>query len=112
MPESEFGLLRIASDAEVRVSEVIGFLETLERAYNSVYLWKKGVEKAKTFDPRAVVVASRNMVLEAPEGEVKVDPMNNYVWKKVRIGRARLDGQFDIVWTSPGLVEPEPFIKV
>jgi urea transport system substrate-binding protein len=89
---------------------VIG--DPMECAYNSVYLWKKGVEKAKSFDPRAVVVASRNLVLQAPEGEVKVDPMNNYVWKKVRIGRARMDGQFDVVWQSPGLVEPVPFIKV
>lgn len=89
---------------------VIG--DPMECAYNSVYLWKKGVEKAKSFDPQAVVVASRNLVLDAPEGEVKVDPMNNYVWKKVRIGRARLDGQFDVVWESPGLVEPVPFIKV
>jgi urea transport system substrate-binding protein len=89
---------------------VIG--DPMECAYNSVYLWKKGVEKAKSFDPHAIVVASRNLVLDAPEGEVKVDPMNNYVWKKVRIGRARLDGQFDVVWESAGLVEPVPFIKV
>ncbi len=99
-----------AFKAKYGQKRVIG--DPMECAYNSVYLWKKGVEKAKSFDPQKVIVASRGLILEAPEGEVKVDEKNNYVWKKVRIGRARSDGQFDIVWQSPGLVEPEPFIKM
>jgi len=50
--------------------------------------------------------------LNAPEGEVRIHATNHHVWKKVRVGRARQDGQFDIVWESPNLIEPNPFPKI
>ena len=80
-------------------------------AYNSVHLWKLAVEKAKSFDPDAVIAASA-LTLEAPEGTVRVHEKNHHVWKKVRVGRARPDGQFDVVWESPELIEPNPFPKL
>jgi urea transport system substrate-binding protein len=89
---------------------VIG--DPMEVAYNSVYLWKLAVEKAKSFDVEKVIAASSGLELEAPEGTVKMHATNHHVWKKVRVGRARSDGQFDIVWESPSLVEPNPFPKI
>ena len=89
---------------------VIG--DPMEVAYNSVYLWKLAVEKAKSFDVDQVTAAAANLEIEAPEGKVRVDATNHHVWKKVRVGRARPDGQFDIVWESPQLVQPNPFPKV
>lgn len=86
--------------------------DPMECAYNSVYMWKMGVEKAKTFDPDKVIAASADLELIAPEGIVRVDHTNHHVWKKVRIGRARSDGQFDIVWESPELIKPNPFPKL
>ena len=89
---------------------VIG--DPMEVAYNSVYLWKLAVEKAKSFDPEKVIAASSNLELDAPEGKVRIHASNHHVWKKVRVGRARADGQFDIVWESPSEIEPNPFPKV
>ncbi|CAG9181562.1 urea ABC transporter substrate-binding protein [Cupriavidus pampae] len=89
---------------------VIG--DPMEVAYNSVYLWKLAVEKAKTFDPEKVAAAAGGVTLDAPEGTVRVHATNHHVWKKVRVGRARPDGQFDIVWESADLIEPNPFPKV
>lgn len=89
---------------------VIG--DPMEVAYNSVYLWKLAVEKAKSFDPDKVIAASGGIDLDAPEGKIRVHSTNHHVWKKVRIGRARADGQFDIVWESPNAIEPNPFPKV
>ncbi|QET05499.1 urea ABC transporter substrate-binding protein [Cupriavidus pauculus] len=86
---------------------VIG--DPMEVAYNSVYLWKLAVEKAKTFDPEKVAAAAGGVTLDAPEGTVRVHATNHHVWKKVRVGRARPDGQFDIVWESANLIEPNPF---
>jgi urea transport system substrate-binding protein len=86
--------------------------DPMEVAYNSVYLWKLAVEKAKSFDPEKVVAAAGNVEFDAPEGKVKIHASNHHVWKKVRIGRARPDGQFDIVWESPNAIEPNPFPKV
>ena len=84
----------------------------MEVAYDCVHLWKLAVEKAKSFDPVKVVAASAGLEIDAPEGKVRVHDSNHHVWKKVRVGRARADGQFDIVWESPSLIEPNPFPKV
>ncbi|MEO8838732.1 MAG: transporter substrate-binding protein, partial [Herbaspirillum sp.] len=86
--------------------------DPMECAYNSVYLWKLGVEKAKSFVPDEVIAASGGIQINAPEGIVRIDNKNHHVWKTVRIGRARSDGQFDIVWQSKGLIQPNPFPKL
>lgn len=87
-------------------SRVIG--DPMEVAYNSVHLWKRAAEAAKSFDPAKVLKASANIEIEAPEGRVRVHA-NQHVWKKVRIGQAMPDGQFNVVWESPNLIEPNPF---
>jgi len=88
-------------------SRVIG--DPMQVAYNSVYLWKLAVERANSFDPDKVLAASGGIELDAPEGTVRIHDTNHHVWKKVRVGRARADGQFDIVWESTDLIEPNPF---
>jgi urea transport system substrate-binding protein len=96
-----------AFKAKYGQDRVIG--DPMEVAYNSVYLWKLAVEKARSFDPDKVLAASAGVELEAPEGKVRVHATNQHVWKKVRVGKALPNGQFDIVWESPNLVEPNPF---
>ncbi|MDC1211040.1 ABC transporter substrate-binding protein, partial [Porticoccaceae bacterium] len=49
-------------------------------------------------------------VTTAPEGYVKVHE-NQHLWSKARIGLAREDGQFDVVFESEELIEPNPFPK-
>lgn len=99
-----------AFKAKFGAERVIG--DPMEVAYNSVYLWKLAAEKAKSFDPDKVIAASAGLTLDAPEGRIRVDDKNHHVWKKVRVGRARTDGQFDIVWESPTEVAPNPFPKL
>lgn len=99
-----------AFKAKYGQQRVIG--DPMQVAYNSVYLWKQAVEKAKSFEPDKVLAAAAEVQLDAPEGKVRVHKTNHHVWKKVRIGRARPDGQFDIVWESPSEIEPNPFPKI
>jgi len=99
-----------AFKAKYGQDRVIG--DPMQVAYNSVYLWKMAVEKAKSFEQDKVIAASSGIELNAPEGKVKIHATNHHVWKKVRIGRARADGQFDIVWESPSEIEPNPFPKI
>lgn len=98
-----------ALKAKYGQDRVVG--DPMECGYNSVYLWKLAVEKAKSFDPGKVVAASRGIEFNSPEGLVRIHDKNNHVWKKVRMGRARPDGQFDILSESK-LVEPNPFPKL
>jgi len=85
--------------------------DPMQCAYNSVYLWKMAAEKANSFDVDKVVAASANLELDAPEGKIRIHPANHHTSKKVRIGRTRSDGQFDIVFES-GVIEPNPFPKL
>ncbi|MBP6019239.1 MAG: transporter substrate-binding protein [Burkholderiaceae bacterium] len=86
--------------------------DPMQCAYNSVYLWKNAVEKAGSFEPADVMAASAGLSIDAPEGTVRFDMENHHVWKKVRVGRAREDGQFDIEYETPDLVQPVPFPKL
>ncbi|WP_425269021.1 urea ABC transporter substrate-binding protein [Gordonia lacunae] len=84
--------------------------DPMESAYTAVHLWKQMVEKADTFTPEEVSAAAAGVSYQAPEGLVTVDGENHHVTKTARIGRVTADGQFDVVWSSDGPIEPDPFL--
>jgi len=45
----------------------------MEAAYVSVYLWKNTVEKAKSFDVKAIQDNAGGVTFDAPEGLVTLD---------------------------------------
>lgn len=83
--------------------------DPMEAAYIGVKLWADSVRNAGTADltPVKNILAQQSMA--APQGIVAVDFNTGHLWKTVRIGRARADGQFDIVWQSDAAVHPAPF---
>jgi urea transport system substrate-binding protein len=85
---------------------VIG--DVTQAGYLGPWLWKAAVEKAGSFEVDKVVAASPEIELKtAPEGYVKLHK-NHHLWSKLRVGKARLDGQFDVLYESE-LIEPNPF---
>ncbi len=87
---------------------VIG--DVTQAAYEGPWLWKLAVEKAGSFDTDKVIAASPGIELNAPEGTVRIHE-NHHLWSKTRIGRARADGQYDVIYETAELVEPNPFPK-
>ncbi|MDX1347674.1 MAG: urea ABC transporter substrate-binding protein [Thiomicrorhabdus chilensis] len=88
---------------------VIG--DVTQAAYLGPWLWKAAVEKAGSFDIDKIRETLPGIELTtAPEGYVKVHP-NHHLWSKSRIGHANKDGQFDVVYESKELIEPNPFPK-
>ncbi|MDH2199401.1 urea ABC transporter substrate-binding protein [Ectopseudomonas oleovorans] len=85
--------------------------DPMAAAYTAVYLWKKAVEKAGSFDVPAVIAASSELTLDAPEGEVKVHKDNHHLWKRARIGAINAQGQVDVIYESAP-IEPNPFPKL
>jgi urea transport system substrate-binding protein len=83
--------------------------DPIEAAYYGVYVWKKAVEKAGSFDVDKVRAAVYGMEFDAPGGKKKMDEKNQHTWKPVYIGEIKKDGQFKIVWKSPGLVKPDSY---
>ncbi|MFL9676371.1 urea ABC transporter substrate-binding protein [Pseudomonas marginalis] len=85
--------------------------DPMAAAYTAVYLWTKAVEKAGSFDVPAVIAASSELTLDAPEGEVKVHKDNHHLWKRARIGTLNAQGQVDVIYESAP-IEPNPFPKL
>jgi urea transport system substrate-binding protein len=83
--------------------------DTIEAAYNSVWLWARAVFEAGTAEIPDVIRAMRRQSLNAPEGIVTVDDETQHTWRPVFVGRIRNDGQFDIVWSSEKPIRPIPY---
>ncbi len=88
---------------------VIG--DVTQAAYLGPWLWKAAVEKAGSFDIDKIRAASPGIELTtAPEGYVRIHE-NHHLWSKTRIGLAKADGQYDVVYETKELMEPNPFPK-
>ncbi len=84
--------------------------DPMEATYIGVYMWKQAVEKAKSFDTDKVVAAMAGQTFKAPSGFVaKMDEKNHHLHKPVFIGEVKADGQFNVVWKTPGPVKAAPW---
>jgi len=79
-------------------------------SYNGVYLWKKAVEKAKSFDVDKVreALESGDITFDGPGGKTTMQK-NHHTIKNVYIGTTLATGQFKIVKTFND-VKGEPFL--
>lgn len=83
--------------------------DPMEASYLGVKLWVSALRSAEILDIATVKAVLLQQTLLAPEGIVAVDAVTHHLWKPVRIGVARADGQFDIVWQSKRSIAPAPF---
>lgn len=85
--------------------------DPMEAGYVQVHIWAKAVEKAGSTDPEAVKEAARGLTFDAPEGTVRVDDVNQHLYKTARIGVVEPDGQIREVWASDGPIAPDPYLR-
>lgn len=79
-------------------------------SYNGVYLWKKAVEAAGSFDVEKVVAElEKGISFDGPGGKVTTQK-NHHLTKNVFIGETKADGQFKILKEYKD-VYGEPFLK-
>ena len=70
----------------------------------------KAVEKAQSTDVDKVIAAMAGQTFKAPSGIVsKMDEKNHHLHKSVFIGEIKADGQFNVVWKTPGPVKAKPW---
>lgn len=81
----------------------------MEASYINMLMWIHSAREAGSGDLAQVQRTILRQSLSAPEGVVSVDPVTRHTWNVARIGKARDDGQFDIVWDSGRPLKPEPF---
>ena len=80
--------------------------DPMEAGYFGVYLWVQAVKEAGTDDVGEVRMHIGDQSYAAPGGIVSVNLENNHVWKTVRIGKIKRDGQFNILWSSEKPIRP------
>jgi urea transport system substrate-binding protein len=91
-----FGAERVVSDPIVT-------------SYNGVKLWAEAVREAGTEDPARVNRSIGRTSLNGPSGIVALDAATRHLWRRVYVGHARADGQFDAVEISEAPIRPVPF---
>ncbi|MBK6469321.1 MAG: urea ABC transporter substrate-binding protein [Betaproteobacteria bacterium] len=73
-------------------------------------MWVQAVTKAKSTDTDKVIAAMAGQTFKAPSGIVsKMDEKNHHLHKSVFIGEIKADGQFNVVWKTPGPVKAQPW---
>lgn len=84
--------------------------DPMEATYIGIHMWKQAVEKAKSTDVDKVIAAMAGQTFKAPSGfTVKMDEKNHHLHKPVFIGEVKADGQFNVVWKTPGPVKAQPW---
>lgn len=81
-----------------------------QAAYNQVHLFAGALQRAGSMDTQKLVEAVFHERLDAPEGALAVDPDNHHLWLQPKIGVARDDGAFDVVWQAAEPVKPDPYL--
>jgi len=84
--------------------------DPMEATYVGIHMWAQAVEKAKSTDTDKVIAAMGGQTFKAPSGfTLTMDATNHHLHKPVFIGEIRPDGQFNVVWKTPGPVRANPW---
>ncbi|MCB8837625.1 urea ABC transporter substrate-binding protein [Aurantimonas sp. VKM B-3413] len=78
--------------------------DPMEAHYIGFNMWVKAVEKAGTTDPDKVIDAMVGVAVPNLTGGYSAMMPNHHITKPVFIGEIQDDGQFQVVWQTPGLV--------
>ncbi len=84
--------------------------DPMEASVIGFNMWAQAVTKAKSTDTDKVIAAMAGQTFKAPSGIVsKMDEKNHHLHKSVFIGEIKADGQFNVVWKTPGPVKAQPW---
>ncbi len=78
--------------------------DPMEAHYIGFNMWVEAVKKAGTTDPDKVIDAMVGVSVPNLSGGYSTMMPNHHITKPVLIGEIQDDGQFSVVWETPGLV--------
>ena len=88
--------------------------DPMEAHYIGFNMWIKAVQKAGTTDPAKVIDAMIGVTVPNLTGGYAAMMPNHHITKPVLIGEVKGDGQFNVVWQTPGTVvanEWSPYLE-
>jgi urea transport system substrate-binding protein len=88
--------------------------DPMEATYIGIHMWAQAAEQAGSTSVDAVRQAVGFQHFKAPSGfDIELDAKNHHLHKPVFIGEVKADGQFKVVWKTPGPIRAQawsPFI--
>jgi urea transport system substrate-binding protein len=78
--------------------------DPMEAHYIGFNMWVKAVEKAGTTNPDQVIDAMIGVTVPNLTGGYATMMPNHHITKPVLIGEVQEDGQFNVVWQTPGTI--------
>ncbi len=90
----------------------------MQAAYTQMFLWKKAIETANSFDPLTVRESicdqqsnqQNNQSFLSPAGKIVIDK-NHHVWTACRIAEVDPTGKFEILYTIDP-IKPSPWLGI
>jgi ABC-type branched-subunit amino acid transport system substrate-binding protein len=79
-------------------------------AYSAVRLFAATLGLAGEMDTQRMMQCARGLELEAPHGRIVIDLDNNHTWMTPRVGVWNGVDEFDVVWESDQVVQPDPWL--
>jgi len=83
--------------------------DPMEATYIGFNMWVQAVAKAKSTDVDKVRQAMYGQTFKAPSGITSTMDPSHHLRKSVFVGEVRADGQFNVVWKTPGPVAADPW---
>ena len=84
--------------------------DPMEATYVGMHMWAQAVRQAGTTEVNAVRQAVGGQTFKAPSGfELTMDEKNHHLHKPVYIGEVQANGQFQVVWKTPGPIRAAPW---
>jgi branched-chain amino acid transport system substrate-binding protein len=81
-----------------------------EAAYYQMHMFAQAFEKAGSDEIATIMPHLLCAEFAAPQGRVRIDPVNHHTALYPRVGRANADGQFTILRESKTAVPPDPYM--
>jgi urea transport system substrate-binding protein len=83
--------------------------DPMETAYVGVKLWAAAVNECQSLEPKKICRAVLSQRIDGPGGQIRIDSDNQHAYRTPRIAQVQPDGRFQVIWSAPRPVKPEPY---
>lgn len=81
-----------------------------ETTYSLVHFYADAARVAGQTDSANLLSTLSGAVFKAPGGDLSIDLDTNHFTLRPQVGRSTANGQFEIVWSSPQSIRPDPYL--
>ncbi|GED47497.1 aliphatic amidase expression-regulating protein [Vreelandella aquamarina] len=83
-----------------------------EAAYHQTMMLCESIRKSNSSSAEDIKKELYSFHFEAPQGEIWIEKKNNHTNLTSRIAVINSKGEFDVKWTSPYPIKPDPYVVV